>query len=273
MRAMQWTVLAVALITAAGAMATPPPVTVDARGVEISSAAYPGTITLEIDASNLSQRVFSVRQSVPVSAGERRFHYPAWLPGNHSPTGQIEKLAGLVITAKGQRLQWQRDPLDVYTFNVRVPEGVSELQMEYQFLSPTDPAQGRTVMTPNLLNLQWNAMVLYPAGHAANAIAYAARVRYPAGWQAATSASFWPLAGLRVAKVCPPWASTNWPSMKAWWRSRSALARACQVARVAALMPPPRPLDAGLRLAAWHPTARWRRPPGVRAGRPRSRCG
>ena len=154
MRGVRLTVLAAALITAGGAMAmaTPAPVTVDARGVEISSAAYPGTISLEIDATNLGQRVFGVRQRVPVSAGERRFHYPAWLPGNHSPTGQIEKLAGLVITAKGQRLDWQRDPLDVYTFNVRVPEGVTELVMDYQFLSPTDPAQGRTVMTPNLLN-------------------------------------------------------------------------------------------------------------------------
>lgn len=187
MRAMRWTVLAVALMTAAGAMATPVPVTVDARGVAISRAAYPGTISLQIDATNISQRVFGVRQKVPVSAGERRFHYPAWLPGNHSPTGQIEKLAGLVITAGGQRLDWQRDPLDVYTFNVHVPEGVRELQMEYQFLSPTDPAQGRTVMTPNLLNLQWNAMVLYPAGHAANAITYQASVRYPAGWQAASA--------------------------------------------------------------------------------------
>lgn len=187
MRGVRWTVLAVALMTAGGAVATPAPVLVDARGVEVSQAAYPGTITLEIDATNLGQRVFTVRQKVPVSAGERRFHYPAWLPGNHSPTGQIEKLAGLVISAKGQRLQWQRDPLDVYTFNVRVPEGVSELVMDYQFLSPTDPAQGRAVMTPNLLNLQWNAMVLYPAGHAANAIAYAASVRYPAGWQAASA--------------------------------------------------------------------------------------
>lgn len=187
MHGVRWTVLAVALMAAGGAVATPVPVRVDARGVEISQAAYPGTIALEVDATQLGQRVFSVRQHVPVSAGERRFHYPAWLPGNHSPTGQIEKLAGLVITGKGQRLDWQRDPLDVYTFNVRVPEGVSELQMDYQFLSPTDPAQGRTVMTPNLLNLQWNALVLYPAGHAANAITYAARVRYPAGWQAASA--------------------------------------------------------------------------------------
>ncbi len=187
MRRLQWTVLALALMGAGGVQATPAAVTVDARGVEISQSAYPGTIRLEIDATNLGQRVFSVRQTVPVSAGERRFHYPAWLPGNHSPTGQIEKLAGLVISANGQRLDWQRDPLDVYTFNVRVPEGVTELQMDYQFLSPTDSAQGRTVMTPNLLNLQWNAMVLYPAGHAASAITYQASVRYPAGWEAASA--------------------------------------------------------------------------------------
>ena len=55
---------------------------------------------------------------VQKQAGLQRFHYPAWLPGNHSPTGQIEKLAGLVISGNGQRLDWVRDPLDVYTFNV-----------------------------------------------------------------------------------------------------------------------------------------------------------
>ncbi len=59
--------------------------------------------------------------------------------------------------------------------------------MDYQFLSPTDAAQGRTVMTPNMLNLQWIAMVLYPAGHAAHAISYRASARYPQGWEAASA--------------------------------------------------------------------------------------
>ncbi|MGH8054737.1 MAG: M61 family metallopeptidase [Stenotrophomonas sp.] len=181
-------VLGFALMSAMGmANAAPDVPTVDARGVSISEAAYPGTIVLDVDATDLGQRVFKVRQTVPVRGGVQRFHYPAWLPGSHSPTGQIEKLAGLVITANGQRLEWMRDPLDVYTFNVQVPEGATELRMEYQFLSPTDPAQGRTVMTPNMLNLQWNAMVLYPAGHAAHAITYQASARYPQGWEAASA--------------------------------------------------------------------------------------
>lgn len=183
-------VLGFALMTAMGmANAAPDVPNVDARGVTISEAAYPGTIVLDVDATDLGQRVFKVRQTVPVRGGLQRFHYPAWLPGSHSPTGQIEKLAGLVITANGQRLPWMRDPLDVYTFNVQVPEGATELRMEYQFLSPTDSAQGRTVMTPNMLNLQWNAMVLYPAGHAAHAITYQASARYPQGWEAASALS------------------------------------------------------------------------------------
>lgn len=183
-------VLGLALMAAMGlANAAPDVPDVDARGVKISEAAYPGTIRLEVDATDLGQRVFKVRQTVPVQAGLQRFHYPAWLPGNHSPTGQIEKLAGLVISGNGQRLDWVRDPLDVYTFNVQVPEGVNELRMDFQFLSPTDSAQGRTVMTPNMLNLQWNAMLLYPAGHAAHAITYQASACYPQGWEAASALS------------------------------------------------------------------------------------
>ncbi len=188
MRAFHPAVLGMALLAAMGpANAAPDVPDTDARGVRISEAAYPGTIKLEVDATDLGQRVFRIRQTVPVAAGLQRFHYPAWLPGNHAASGAIEKLAGLVITGNGQRMDWVRDPLDVFTFNVQVPEGVGELRMEYQFLSPTDPAQGRAVMTPNMLNLQWNAMLLYPAGHAAHAITYQASARYPQGWQAASA--------------------------------------------------------------------------------------
>src|SRR5690606_25523528 len=93
----------------------------------------------------------------------------------------------LEITANGRRLEWKRDPLDVHAFHVDVPAGVSSLSMRYQYLTPTDRSQGRVVMTPNMLNLQWNAVVLYPAGHYASGIRYAATVEYPAGFQAATA--------------------------------------------------------------------------------------
>src|SRR3546814_14592250 len=59
--------------------------------------------------------------------------------------------------------------------------------MQYQFLTPTYRGQDRVVLTPNMLNLLWNAVVLYPAGHYASRIRYAASVKYPAGFQAASA--------------------------------------------------------------------------------------
>src|SRR3546814_10831972 len=42
-------------------------------------------------------------------------------------------------------------------------------------------------MSPNMLNLRWTAVVLYPAGHYASRIEFAAAVKYPAGFQAASA--------------------------------------------------------------------------------------
>ncbi|HVR80475.1 MAG TPA: hypothetical protein VHF02_00035 [Luteimonas sp.] len=153
---------------------------------------YVGTIALDIDATDLSHRIFHVKERIPVQPGPLTLLYPQWLPGNHSPRGPIDKLAGLVITGNsgsgnGQRIAWTRDPLDVYAFKLDVPTGVSTLEVVFEFLSPTDPVQGRVVMTPAMLNLQWNTVALYPAGHYASAITFAPSVTLPAGWQAGTA--------------------------------------------------------------------------------------
>lgn len=151
----------------------------------------PGTIVLEVDASDIAQRIFRVKQTIPVAAGPLTLLYPQWLPGNHAPRGPIDKLAGLTITAAGggagQKIAWTRDPANVYAFHLEVPQGVSAIVTEYQTLTPADPTMGRVVLTPAMLNLQMNTVVLYPAGHHASAITYDARVRYPAGWQAFTA--------------------------------------------------------------------------------------
>ena len=148
----------------------------------------PGTILLEVDASDTAQRIFRVRQTIPVAAGPLTLLYPQWLPGNHAPRGPIDKLAGLVITdGNGQKIAWKRDPANVYAFQLDVPQGVTRIVTEFQTLTPADPTMGRVVITPAMLNLQMNTVVLYPAGHYASRIVYDARVKYPAGWQAFTA--------------------------------------------------------------------------------------
>ena len=149
----------------------------------------PGTITVEVDATNLSQRIFSVKQTIPAVPGELVLLYPEWIPGSHSPRGAIDKVAGLRFTAGtpgagGQPLAWTRDPLDVHAFRITVPEGATSVTAEFDFLTPTDRSQGRVVMTPAMLNLQWISTVLYPAGHYASQVTFDPRVTYPAGWRA-----------------------------------------------------------------------------------------
>ncbi len=148
---------------------------------------YQGTLQIKVDATNLAHRVFNVHEVIPAQPGPLTLLYPQWLPGNHSPTGPIDKLAGLKISANGQPLTWKRDPLDVYAFHIEVPAGATAVEVQFQYLTPQDKDQGRVVMTPEMLNLQWNAVSLYPAGYNANRIKAQTSVTYPVGWKAATA--------------------------------------------------------------------------------------
>ena len=149
--------------------------------------AYPGMLRLEVDATDLDHRIFRVREEIPVSAGPLTLLYPQWVPGGHSPRGPVDKLAGLEISAGGRPLAWVRDPIEVAAFHVDVPEGTDRLLVEFQFLSALDGGQGRRVMTPDMLNLQWNTVALYPAGHFASRIMVEPSVRLPDGWQFASA--------------------------------------------------------------------------------------
>lgn len=149
---------------------------------------FPGTIRLRVDATDVQRRIFRVRQTIPVpQAGDFVLLYPEWLPGAHSPRGAIKNVAGLRISAGNRRLNWRRDPADVYAFHVDVPEGVKSIEVEFQYLSATEADQGRTVMTPELASIQWIANSLYPAGYYVRGIPVQASLTVPRGWQVATS--------------------------------------------------------------------------------------
>ena len=148
---------------------------------------YAGTILLDVDLTDLDHKVMEVRETLPVKPGPLTLLYPRWLPGNHSPTGSVSKLAGLQIMANGKPLEWKRDTVDMHAFHLDVPAGVSTLNLSYQYLSPLTNANGRVVMTPEIIGLQWNTVVLYPAGHASNSIQTRASARVPAGWQTASA--------------------------------------------------------------------------------------
>ncbi|WP_246248748.1 M61 family metallopeptidase [Sphingomonas hominis] len=147
---------------------------------------YDGVLRLWVDARDVARGIYRVREVIPVSgAGRIVLLYPKWLPGFHAPQAPIELFAGLTVAADGHDLTWERHPVTVNAFYVDVPDGAAAIEAEFQFLSPTDPSQGRVIATSEMLALQWNTVVLYPAGHYARQITVEASLRLPEGWQAA----------------------------------------------------------------------------------------
>ena len=148
---------------------------------------YPGSIALHVDASDVAQKIFRVHETLAVRPGALTLLYPRWIPGNHGPSGPIIGIAGLQVTAAGNSLPWTRDPLDVFAFHVDVPRGVSSIEVRFEFMSPTTPRFGRVLMGPDLLNLPWNDVLLYPAGYFTRDITVDPSVTLPARWRHASA--------------------------------------------------------------------------------------
>lgn len=149
---------------------------------------YPGVMSLKVDARDVERGIFQVRQILPVAAaGPLTLLYPKWIPGFHSPAAAVELFAGLEITAGEGRLAWRRDPLEVCAFHIDVPERVQQLDIRFQFLSPTAPAQGSIAVTTAMSLVHWGAMVLYPAGYFSRQIQVEASLLLPEDWTAASS--------------------------------------------------------------------------------------
>ncbi|MBC3885057.1 M61 family metallopeptidase [Undibacterium griseum] len=155
-----------------------------ASPVSASNAShYPGMLRLQVDATDVERKIFQVQEKIPVSAGQLTLLFPEWLPGRHGPYGPLNLLAGLRISAAGQVLQWQRDPVNMYAFHLNIPAGVTEIDAAFQFLSPTEEKFGRVTMTRDIVGVQWNTVLLYPAGFDASGIQIQATLRLPDGFE------------------------------------------------------------------------------------------
>ncbi|OGN51353.1 MAG: peptidase M61 [Caulobacterales bacterium RIFOXYB1_FULL_67_16] len=149
---------------------------------------YPGVIQYQADITDLDRRIIRVSQTIPVAGpGPLTLLYPKYLPGNHADTGPIQLLAGLTVTANGQRIEWLRDTLEPYAFHLDIPAGVTSIDVAFQQLTQPDSSNWRVLMAPAMVNLQWEKAILYPAGYYSRQIPVAASVVLPAGWKYGTA--------------------------------------------------------------------------------------
>jgi predicted metalloprotease with PDZ domain len=154
----------------------------------LSSLSPAQSIQLSVDLTDAPRNLFHARLTIPAKAGPLTLVYPEWIPGNHRPSGPINNVVGLHMQAGGRELDWHRDPVDSYAFHVDVPDGATELQVSFDTIT-TNGSAGATgpAASSNVLDLNWNQVVLYPQGAKSDDVQVAASVNLPDGWQFGTA--------------------------------------------------------------------------------------
>ena len=146
-------------------------------------------IQLEVDATDAPRKLLHARLRIAAGPGRLTLLYPKWIPGEHSPNGPIADLVDLKFTAAGQTVNWSRDPEDMFTLHLQVPTGTTSLEATFDFLLP--PNEGAfssgASSSPELLDLSWNQVLLYPKGTKASDLRYSASLRLPHGWKFGTA--------------------------------------------------------------------------------------
>lgn len=150
---------------------------------------YAGPVQLDVDLTNVRARVAHVRERIPVPAKAKELVllYPQWVPGTHSPTGPISRIAGVVTSVDGMRTQWIRDQINVYAFHVPLAAGAKTVEVQFDYLSPIKSAEGRIEWSDAIVDMAWNQVVMYPAGFFARDIPFDVTLRLPQGWKYATA--------------------------------------------------------------------------------------
>ncbi len=146
------------------------------------------SIRLHVDLSDAPRNIYHAHLQIPVKSGDVALVFPKWIPGNHRPSGPIGGLTGIRMEAAGQTLAWQRDPVEMYEFHVAVPAGVQVLDVSLDAITTLDSAGGGgPAASSNLLDLNWNAVVLYPKGARSDDVTLVPSVKLPAGWKFGTA--------------------------------------------------------------------------------------
>lgn len=132
---------------------------------------FPGTMTLNVDATDTEQGIL-LTQTIPLSSsGPMTLNFSKWLPRQSCAAWPDREAGWPDNPGRRQAVAMEkRDPLDVYAFQVDVPAGARQLDLAFQFLSATEEDQGRIVVSPEIINLQWQSVSLYPAGWATRQI-------------------------------------------------------------------------------------------------------
>ena len=145
-----------------------------------------GSIELKVDATDMAHKLLVAHETLAVSAGHLQLAFPEWLPGTHSRSGEIDRLTGLHMRAGGRELAWSRSPSEPFKFEVDIPQGESSVDIDLIYVTPVG-GRGRMMIDQNITEVEWQDVVLYPAGMNASDIRTHAVLKIPGDYQYASA--------------------------------------------------------------------------------------
>jgi predicted metalloprotease with PDZ domain len=155
----------------------------------LPALAQSAPIKLSVDLTDAPRKLLHSTETLPVQPGPMTLVYPEWIPGEHGPTGPIVNQAGFIITTPtGEPVKWERDSVDMFSFHITVPAGVTELHIKMDFIGAAGAqfsAGGST--SANLALLSWNTVLVYPAKTNAADVMVTPSITIPAGWKFGTA--------------------------------------------------------------------------------------
>ena len=154
-------------------------------------------MSVDIDATDLPRKLLYGTVKIPVDSfvgeegGDVILWYPKWMPGTHGPGGPIQNVAGTYVTDEhGERIEWDREPGEVYEIICHVPKGVHEITVETRYITnqPDASSDGVDSFGSELIGfVNANTILRYPDGVKDNEIEVTSSIKLPEEWKAASA--------------------------------------------------------------------------------------
>jgi len=138
------------------------PAAVRAASFDTPLATQNNPMTIVLDERPAPRGIAYSHMTIPVRPGPFTIDYPEWIPGEHGPTGPLNDLSELRVSANGQSIPWMRDQVDMYAFHITVPPGVSRINVDFTVLvNRFNNFVDGQLATRNIMVGNWNRYLLY----------------------------------------------------------------------------------------------------------------
>ena len=166
-----------------------------ADSLDAPLATHSNPMTVVLDATKAPLGLATTHMTIPVKPGAFTLDFPEWIPGEHGPTGPLNVISELRMSANGKPIAWHRDQVDMYAFHIDVPKGVSTVDVDFTALlnAPSDTMATRNIMVGN-----WNRVIFYQRNVDNEQYYVKASMIMPHGWDFASALPVEKRAGDRV---------------------------------------------------------------------------